>query len=195
MPSLARTEGDMRAKLVAILVAVVIGLVVLGRTGDTLVDWLWFSSIGYAGVFWTLFTARTVQFLAVFVISTGVFWLSGWLALSHARRTPAAASAATLPTPAPPAASSLLAYLPSPIAQRRVFAALAAALGLAAAFIEQSNWEVALRFLYQVPYGSSDPVFGNDIGFYLFTLPAYVALKNWLLLLLLFGAALAGAIY
>lgn len=185
----------MRTKLVAILVGVVLGLIVLGRAGDTLVDWLWFASIGYAGVFWTLFTARTVVFLAVFVVSTVVFWLSGWLALRHARHAPAPPSHATLPAPAFQAASSLLAYLPSPIAQRRVVAALAVALGLVAALVEQPNWEVALRFLYQVPYGSSDPAFGNDIGFYLFSLPAYVALKNWLLVLLLFSAALAGTVY
>jgi uncharacterized membrane protein (UPF0182 family) len=63
------------------------------------------------------------------------------------------------------------------------------------AAIELANWDVVLRFLYQVPYGESDPVFGKDIGFYLFSLPAYLALKNWLLLLLLLSAVLAGAVY
>ena len=51
-------------------------------------------------------------------------------------------------------------------------------LGLLTAAIELSNWDVVLRFLYQVPYGESDPVFGKDIGFYLFSLPAYVALEE-----------------
>jgi uncharacterized membrane protein (UPF0182 family) len=184
----------MRAKLAAILVAIVLGLVVLGRAGDTLVDWLWFSSIGYVGVFWTLFTARSVVFLAVFVVSAGTVWLSGWLALRLARHV-SAVSSSTFSAPAAQGAPSLLAYLPSPTARRLIVAALAVALGLAAAFIEQPTWEIALRFLYQVPYGSSDPVFGNDIGFYLFTLPAWVALKNWLLLLLFLSAVLAGAVY
>jgi hypothetical protein len=38
-------------------------------------------------------------------------------------------------------------------------------------------------------------VFGHDIGFYLFFLPAWVALKSWLLLVLALGAAVAGAVY
>ena len=77
----------MRGKYVAILVAIVVlGLIVLGRAGNTLVDWLWFSSIGYEGVFWTIFTARTVLFLAVFAASTGAFWLSGaWRSASRGR--------------------------------------------------------------------------------------------------------------
>src|SRR5208282_4729648 len=68
-------------------------------------------------------------------------------------------------------------------------------LGLLIAAGELSSRSVALRFLHQLPYGTSDPVFGKDIGFYLFSLPAYVALKNWLLLLLACSAVVAGAVY
>ena len=54
---------------------------------------------------------------------------------------------------------------------------------------ETGKWDLILRFLYQVPYGQSDPLFDKDIGFYLFSLPAYVALKNWMLLILLLSTA------
>src|SRR5258708_23055934 len=75
----------MLKKRVAILIAIVVlRLVVLGRVGEALLDWLWFSSIGYAGVFWTIFTARAVLFLTVFAPSAGALWLSGWLALRFA---------------------------------------------------------------------------------------------------------------
>ena len=36
------------------------------RVGVQLVDWAWFSSIGYAAIFWTIFDTRTVLFIAVF---------------------------------------------------------------------------------------------------------------------------------
>ncbi|MGA7086571.1 MAG: UPF0182 family protein, partial [Pseudolabrys sp.] len=60
---------------------------------------------------------------------------------------------------------------------------------------EVNNWDVFLRFHYQVPYGANDPLYSNDIGFYLFTLPAYIATKNWMLLTLFLSALFAGAIY
>ena len=63
------------------------------------------------------------------------------------------------------------------------------------AWEEVNNWDVFLRFLYQVPYGASDPLYRNDIGFYLFTLPAYIAIKNWMLLTLFLSTLFAGAIY
>jgi uncharacterized membrane protein (UPF0182 family) len=52
-----------------------------------------------------------------------------------------------------------------------------------------------LQFLYHVPYGTNDPLYDKDIGFYLFALPAYVVIKNWMLLTLLLSALFAGAIY
>lgn len=39
---------------------------------------------------------------------------------------------------------------------------------------EFDNWPLALRFLDRTAYGATDPIFGRDIGFYLFALPAYV---------------------
>jgi uncharacterized membrane protein (UPF0182 family) len=190
----------MLKKRVAILIAIVLfGLVVLGHAGEALVDWLWFSSIGYAGVFWTIFTARAVLFLAVFAASAGALWLSGWLALRFAGGPavwpPRAAPSWLLSGRGPQTSLQLLGYATSHVPWRLLVAGMAVLLGLLTAAIELSNWDVALRFLHQVPYGESDPVFGRDIGFYLFSLPAYVALKNWLLLLVVFSAAVAGVVY
>jgi uncharacterized membrane protein (UPF0182 family) len=52
-----------------------------------------------------------------------------------------------------------------------LIAGAAGVLGILLAAGEVSNWDVFLRFVYQVPYGQSDPLYGKDIGFYLFSLP------------------------
>jgi hypothetical protein len=54
------------------------------------------------------------------------------------------------------------------------------------------NWREFLEFLYAVPFGVKEPVFGHDVGFYVFQLPA-IAYGFQTLLVLLFlctGAAL-----
>ena len=189
----------MSIKRLAILLAiVVVGLIVLGRTATVLVDWLWFSSIGYVGVFWTIITTRAVLFLVVLAASAGAFFLSGGLALRFAGQPavwPPPGRARPFPGQGSQTPFELLGYATSHVPWRLLVAGMAVLLGLLTAFIELSNWDVVLRFLYQVPYGASDPVFGKDIGFYLFSLPAYVALKNWLLLLVVFSAAIAGLVY
>ena len=198
----------MLMKRVAILsTIVVLALIVLGRVGDALVDWLWFSSIGYVAVFWTIFTTRIVLFVVVLSVSTAAIWLSGALALRFAQAAgpSRAVSSRTgswspyrqepVPRLGPQASLALASYISTHLPQRLLVAGAAVLLGLLTAVIELSNWDTVLRFLYQVPYGESDPAFGKDIGFYLFSLPAYVALKNWLLLILVFSAALAGTVY
>src|SRR3954470_9294937 len=71
------------AGVIAFLVA---GAVALGLASDFLVDWLWFSAVGYREVFLTTFSAKAGLFGAVFVGSAVPVWVSGTLALRYARQ-------------------------------------------------------------------------------------------------------------
>lgn len=45
----------------------------------------------------------------------------------------------------------------------------------------RAEWGMVLRFLHASPFGTEDPLFGHDIGFYIFKLPFYVFVRQWLL--------------
>src|SRR5438445_8072168 len=47
------------------------------------------------------------------------------------------------------------------------------------------EWDMLLRWVNQVPFGATDPVFGRDIGFYFFTLPVLEFVRGWLLVALI----------
>ena len=51
------------------IAAIIASLVVLGRVSGIVVDWAWFSTIGYVDVFWTMFAAKAAVFTAVFAVS------------------------------------------------------------------------------------------------------------------------------
>jgi len=70
---------------------------------------------------------------------------------------------------------------------------VAVILGLLIAWGETGGWDLILWFIHQTSYGRNDPLFDKDIGFYLFSLPVYVAVKNLLLWILLLAALMAGA--
>jgi len=57
-----------------------IGLILLGLTDDFLVDWLWFSAVGYLPVFWTTIGAKAEVFSVVFVATAIILWVNGSLA-------------------------------------------------------------------------------------------------------------------
>ncbi len=191
----APPRGVVGALIIAAFVLAV-GLIALGLTGDFLVDWLWFSAIGYRTVFWTTIGAKAAVFFAVFAPTIVILWVNGLIAwrLSGSPATRSAARPAwtiphTMTTP------DLLEYLRHRLPWGLTVIVGAGLLAAAVAAAEVDNWSVFLRLVHQVPYGTSDPLFGNDIGFYLFSLPAYVVIKNWMLITLFLSAAFAGAIY
>ena len=184
----------------AAIAVIVASLIVAGRASSFVVDWAWFSAIGYVGVFWTVLATKTVLFITVFAVSILFLWVNGTLALRFASqrrlRPPAALDQGVLRVWAPPETPSELFRLASPLLPwRLLILAAAAVIGLLIAMGETGQWDLILRFIHQVPYGQNDPLFDKDIGFYLFSLPVYVALKNWLLWLLILGALMAGGMY
>jgi len=183
-------------RLIIAAIAIAIILTLLGIATDLLVDWLWFSSLGYLQVFWTTVRAEAAIFLAVWAGTAVSLWLNAWLALRFARRQKDRSVSAVAGNPAgtaPP--PNLLAVMRDHLPWPWIIAGGAALVALLVAAPETGNWDTFLRFFYQVPFGAGDPLYDKDIGFYLFSLPAYIAVKNWLFLTIVLSALFAAAIY
>jgi len=188
-----------RGLIGAILLAgivLVAGLLLLGLAGDFLVDLLWFREVGYVGLFWTVLAAKSAVFTAAFLGSALMLAASGLvafrMAVGRSPWQPAPFDWQSLP---PGTLPDTLQLLRDHVPRRVLVGVLAAVFGGIIGAAEVPNWDVFLRALYHVPYGQADPVYGKDIGFYLFVLPAYVAIKNWLFATLLLAAGFAAAAY
>jgi len=171
-------------------IVVAISLVLFGLLGDFLVDWMWFSSIGYPQVFWTTIGAKAGVFFAVFSATALALWVNAQLALGFARRRKRDSTLSTIAMPSDP-----FEFMRDRLPWPGVIAASAVLVALLVAWGEASNWITILQFAYHVPYGTNDTLYGKDIGFYLFSLPAWIAIKNWTLLALFMSALFAGFIY
>ena len=53
-------------------------------------------------------------------------------------------------------------------------------LALMAATASVENWETILKYLHAAEFDSSEPIFNQDIGFYVFRLPFYESIYYWL---------------
>ena len=165
-----------RIRILLAIAVVVVGAIVLGLATRFLVNWGWFSAVGFEGVFWTVVIAKVVVFVVVFAASACAIWLNAFVAHRVAgQRTDLRLITSpwgSLEGITPPA---LLERLYRHFPWHLLVAAIALVLGVFIAIGQVGNWNLVLRFLYQVPYGQSDPLFGKDIGFYLFSLPAFLA--------------------
>src|SRR3981081_1668215 len=158
-----RRRAPWRGAVVGLFIAaiiVLICLILLGLTGDFLVDWLWFSAIGYLGGFWPTTGAETGGFFAVFMVTAIILWVNGSLASRFARspwtQRPAdfewkRTGIATL--------ADRLEFMRHRLPWPLVIAGGASFIAMLVGWGEIHNWGVFLRFIYQVPYGASDPLY------------------------------------
>jgi uncharacterized membrane protein (UPF0182 family) len=139
----------------------------LGSFATFYTDFLWFDHLGYREMFVKRLSVRAVVFGITFVAAT-IILLGNWLL---ARRR--AWSAADAP-----------AFLRSGgVRTILIVAGLFLAFLLASAAAGQ--WEELLLLLNSESFGIADPVFGRDVGFYVFRLPVFRFFQGWTLTALL----------
>ena len=77
----------MQRRGITVAVIVILAcLIVLDLATSFLVDWAWFSAVGYLEVFWSILGGKAVLFFAVFTGSAVLLLVNGALAYRFARR-------------------------------------------------------------------------------------------------------------
>ena len=177
------------------IVAAVLLIAVLVSIAGYLEQWLWMQQLDYTGIFWTLLSVQCVMFCLAFVVA----FLFLWINLRHAaenngafRRLGQPWSFASL-SRADAATQTKIELSPRLLKAAIVLISAGIALFLAGGFY--SEWDTYLRFRYGGSFGVSDPLFGVDVGFYVFHLPFYVLLQSSLTLLTILTLGIVLATY
>jgi len=164
--------------VVYLFLAVIILIFIGGRAAISYwVDLLWFSSLGYASVFWKSFSLEWGTF-AVFAALTFLILFGAFLILRHSH-------AADLPETHTVFFAGRPITLPLAKALHVIAIIVALLIAIATGFAMESQWPTLALYWYapQTAAGSADPIFGRPLGFYLFTLPAWQLITGWLLTL------------
>jgi uncharacterized membrane protein (UPF0182 family) len=142
-------------------------------------DLFWFREIGYQTVFITELTTKVGLFVFAGLVTYAFLAVNARLARSGPSRVPVLWRMSPELPPVDVAASL------SKVATPLVFV-LAFLFALGAA----GSWMDLLKFINRTAFGVTDPVFGRDVGFYVFVLPAIATLLGSLrslVILTLFG--------
>jgi uncharacterized membrane protein (UPF0182 family) len=156
-----------------ILVSVIFGLVQ---------KWLWMRQLDYVGIFWTLLSVRWGLFGLAFFISALYLWSNLRIAsknINVSEGTSFFSKEFTHPADATRTVNIDL----SPTVLVFAIDAAIVALSLLFAFGVSSQWDTYLRFRYGGSFGIADPLFGVDLGFYVFRLPFYEMVQGSLTVL------------
>jgi len=181
--------------------------IVLLILADWTAEYLWFDALRYESVFLKIRTLKVLLFLVTFVGAFAYFWINFRIFASRSDLVSVINALATQLTGrsagprTPPISQSLQQYTGGNLRAWAQSLLMVAAVMLALVFglVFYNRWDTLLRFWRSQPYGEIDPIFGRDIGFYLFELPFLELLQNSLLaaslvalILLLLGYRYAG---
>lgn len=135
-------------KAVGWAVSVLVGLWCVPWLFDLRVTSLWFADAGYSDRFWTQFNTEFVLFWIGLVVALSFLLVNFGVMYRLVKKIYGGIRWSLI---VGRAASVLVAIF--------------------FGFCVESEWQRVLLFLNGQPFGKSDPVFGNDIGFYAFTMP------------------------
>lgn len=148
----------------AVIAVVVVGFFVFA---SLYADWLWFDQLGFSSVLWTQWVGRVTMFaVGFFSMAIPVF-----VAIQLAYRL----------RPVYARLSSQLDHYQEVVEPLRRLAmwGIPVFFGFFAGFAASAQWETVWLWFNRVSTGVTDPQFGMDTGFYLFSLPFFSALLGF----------------
>ena len=138
------------------------------------VDWLWFGEVGYREVFTTQAVSRILMFLIAAVFGGGLVFGSLYVAY---RSRPVFVPTNEVDPLAP--------YRTIVTTRPKLFAfGISGLVALICGLSAQGDWATVQLWLNGGDFGTVDPQFQLDVGFYVFTLPMIQLVLGWLFVIL-----------
>ncbi|MDX1642630.1 MAG: UPF0182 family protein, partial [Balneolaceae bacterium] len=153
-----------QSRLIRIFLFIAIPLILLSISSSWIFEWMWLKQVGYSEIFWTLRGTQVILTIGAFLIAATYFtlnfrYLAGQLRYVNLGGTPL---------------QNININFSSDFTHKRmrqIFTIAGLVIALMFAFSFYLRWDESLRFISSVDYGEVDPLFGNDISFYMFDLP------------------------
>ncbi len=182
-----RNSGRRRGKWI-IFAAALLLLIVSLNGASVYTEALWFDSIGFASRFWSVLALGWTLF-AVFGVLTFLILRGGFYALERGFGLDKIAPRQIIIN------KQSVDVNPSRIL-RPLGWIFSLVFSFSYAFGLSDDWQSWTLFLHQPTTANADPIFGNAVGFYLFSLPVYQSIASWLtsLAVILLIAALVYAV-
>jgi uncharacterized membrane protein (UPF0182 family) len=166
----------------AVLLLAFVLLAAIGSLSSFYTDLLWFREVGKTPVFWGQLRAKAVLGLLAGAGTALIVGLNLWLVERLAPRY----GLAVVGRPQVERAQQILApYL------RPLRLAIAAFIGLVVGLQATGSWQTFLLWRNATSFGTTDPQFHRDVGFYVFQLPFLRAVFGWLFTTLLLAFLLS----
>ena len=170
------SNSGLSKNLFRILIPILLVIVLIGIFSDWIIEWLWLDNLGYEQVFWTIKVTQALL-LGSALIAALLYVIPNMKVLGDKFST--------------------MSFGQSPLAQLKLheisakkikttFYGLGAVVSGFFSLAFFMRWDTYFRFHWNETFGEVDPIFGHDIGFYVFRLPFLELVQNSLSSLVFF---------
>lgn len=156
----------------------------LSRASSIYVETLWFGSLGYIVVYWTAFRYELALF-GIFTLVTTIILRSAFWLMERA------VDASTLKPRRILLNNEVVVVNPARLLKPLAWI-VSLLFGLGYGLSMSSAWQMFALWWNHSPTTEVDPIFGQQLGFYLFTLPVAQTLASWFLVLACLAVGGAG---
>jgi len=175
--------GLFRMVIIGIVILIVLVMVASGLYSG----WLWFQNLQFSSVFLTMVISKILIGLIAVLVFLLVVAINYYVARLYVKKSH--------PVSGEEGGMSAEAF---PISERGgswVIGIFLIIIALMIGSAASSNWSMILRYFHPKSFGIPDPIFGRDVAFYVFSLPFYLFLKNWLMGFIVFSGVVAILVY
>ena len=184
--------ADKAKNLKWIIIGVILLIVIIvGAIASVYIDLIWFKSVQYVTVFWKILLTKGV----VMLFFAAAFFILSFINLSFARRFAPEFQVEVSQDEFERPEIQLYKSLQNIQINKKFVLWFSLIIALFMGFSESSSWEKILIYFNRTSFGIADPIFNKDIGFYMFSLPFWEFVRNWLSFALSIIAVVVAAIY
>jgi uncharacterized protein len=160
--------NDLKKSIQYVLMLVVMFFIIsISKIATVYTDYLWFSSLGFSKIFTVSLGAKLMVFSAV-ALFFFVFLIINLRIASKIQKSKWSFKMTTL---------------------------IILIISLFQGLIASTSWMKVLQYLNQVPFNLRDPIFAKDISFYVFSLPFFLTVWNYLFVCILITTIFVGFYY
>lgn len=173
-----------RIILLAIIILIVFFLPTLASLYS---DINWYKNIGFYPVFVTPFLTSLIAGAIGFILTAGSLLINFWI-FSKVSRGKLYISQSQ---------GRSIIEQPKEVGRvaKKLFILFSLIIGFFGGIALSSNWQTILKYIYQTPFNNTDPVFGYDLSYYVFSLPFVKLVTGFLFFILVFSFIISAILY
>src|SRR3989344_1388322 len=171
----------------AFLGIAVIAFIFFSSIVSLITDWWWYQEVGLTEVFVKSLSAKIIVGAVAGIIAATFLLTNLSLAIRSKIQWMAAIPEALIGTSQPITLNSRI------IGKLGII--LSCVIALFIGLLASSSWHDILKFLSSTPFGQKDPIFGQDVSFYVFSLPVFSLGLGLIKTVILVSLISCGAIY